>query len=193
MAIKKRFAAAAMSMCLATAVAGCSGDAPADKPRPATTQSAEPAEGPRITEDTYSYNAPAGWAESKQPPPGFDTDSFAREKKPGKDGFSDNVNVLRIDSPRGSLDDVEEQARKELEAVGIADLEIRDRASIDGADAIHLSASATWNKLEYVIEQFGVVHEDSLYYVTFSFTPDVKAAEREDLAASVLATWTWKD
>jgi len=192
MGIKNAFAAIVTSLCIATTLAGCGGSTE-DDARPPASPTGEAATGPEITAKNYSYHAPDGWADPPQRPPGFDFDSLAAEKDPGDDAFSNNVNVLRVDTKIDSVDELEEQAVKELETGGFTDLKVKDRVSIDGADGIHLSGGASMNKLEYVVEQFGILHDGSLYFVTFSFTPDVKVATREKVADSVLTTWQWKD
>ncbi len=45
---------------------------------------------------------------------------------------------------------------------------------------------------KYRIEQYAVVHDDKGYVVTFSFSPDVPAAERDTISESVLTTWKWE-
>ena len=60
-----------------------------------------------------------------------------------------------------------------------------------GEESAHLSASVDQQGVQYNIDQFYPSEGDQTYVVTFSFSPDVTAADRAAVYESVLATWTW--
>lgn len=107
------------------------------------------------------------------------------------DGFADNVNVLL--SPAGEItpDQVESQGVDELEAGGASAITVKDRITVAGSESAHLSAGLTSSGVDYQIEQFYLTHDGSTYVVTFSFSPSVADTDRDLLAESVLAGWTW--
>jgi len=107
------------------------------------------------------------------------------------DGFSDNVNVIL--SPAGAIssEQIEDAGVTELENAGAEGVEARPRIAIAGEESAHLTALFSTDGVEYQIDQYYPTHDGQTYIVTFSFSPDVPAADREDLAESVLASWTW--
>ncbi|MFJ2370249.1 hypothetical protein [Microbacterium sp. NPDC087665] len=151
---------------------------------------AAPATGDTITGDGYSFVVPEGWADPQQEIPGFDPDSFAANLQ-DPDGFADNVNVLK--SPAGfvSADQVETLGLKELETVGATDVAVNERVSVAGSESAHISAAMSSDGVSYVVDQYYVSTDDQTYIVTFSFSDTVPAAERQQIAESILVTWTW--
>ena len=179
------------------ALAGCSVVAP-PAPGPDTDGGTEveesgaaPATGELITGDGYTYNVPEGWGLPQQDIPGFDPDSLALDLEDTADGFTDNVNVLL--SPAGSItsDQVEEAGVSELEGAGAEGVEARPRVSIAGEESAHLTALFTQGGQSYLIDQYYPTHDGQTYVVTFSFSETVSQGDREALAESVLASWTW--
>ena len=175
----------------ALVLAGCSLAAP---PTPDTggdvpTSDAAPATGELITGDGYSYNVPDGWGLPQQDG-ASGSDTIALDLT-DDDGFSDNVNVLL--SPAGELtsDQVEQAGPPELENSGASDVEVRPRVGVAGEESAHLTGLFTSNGVSYLIDQYYPTHDGQTYVVTFSFSETVSQADREDLAESVLARWTW--
>ena len=180
----------------ALVLAGCSVVAPpapdtdTDTGNDAPVSDVAPATGELVTGDGYSYNVPEDWGVPDEKPAGFDPDSFAIDLD-DTDGFTDNVNVLL--SPAGSItsDQVEEAGVAELEGAGATGVEARPRISVAGEESAHLTALFTQGGTSYLIDQYYPTHDGQTYVVTFSFSETVAEGDREALAESVLASWTW--
>lgn len=185
-----------LSAALLLPLAACGDDSSEEKSDAAkgdsaSSESVDAASGPTIEGTGYSYSVPEGW----DVPPNADTsiaDSMAADLE-DSDGFADNVNVAI--SPAGAItpEQVEDQGVKELESIGAEDVTVGDRIEVDGNESAHLSAGMTMNDISYVIDQYYVTKDDQTYVVTFSFSDDVADADREEVAESTLATWTWTD
>jgi len=194
---------AAVLAVLALALAGCGGGDD-DKPTDETTSSSasddtvdvEAASGDTIETDDFSYTLPDGWKDASESSAAANMPasavSLAGDATDTSDGFTDNVNVLRLDpAPVTDPDDLEDAALKELQGVGGSDLKVADRVDVDGSTAIHLSGSMQTQGINDVIEQFHIIHEGASYVVTFSFSPDVAQDDRDEVSQSVLASWSW--
>ncbi|MFF7291623.1 hypothetical protein ACFY9N_03725 [Microbacterium sp. NPDC008134] len=151
---------------------------------------AAPATGTTISGDGYTFVVPAGWDDPQQELPGFDPDSFAANLQ-DTDGFADNVNVLKTPLGVVTPDQVETMGLSELEAAGATDIVVHDRVSIAGAESAHISAAMSSGSITYSVDQYYVSSADQTYIVTFSFSDTVPATERQQIAESVLVTWTW--
>ncbi|KAA1422677.1 hypothetical protein FE697_010870 [Mumia zhuanghuii] len=191
---------AALSLLVGLALTGCGSagdavDSPGSEatgtPASASTTSVPAADGETVEGDGYSYRIPEGWGEPDEEVAGFDPDTLISQDDVS-DGFGDNLNVLKLPAPPDAdADAVEEQALQELRAVGATEVEVGERAVIDGAEAAHVSGVMSLGSQKYTIEQYYPVRDDSLYVATFSFSPTVDQAARDDLARSVLASWQW--
>jgi len=180
---------------LAVTLAGCGGDGDekaddsSSSSSGAVASEVDPATGPTLKTDDFSYNAPEGWEDAGSAMPG--AESVAANTS-DDDGFADNLNVLRIaPAPVSDLDDLEDASVNELEGADATDVKIQDRAAIDGLEAIHVSAGMSLNGNDYLVEQYNVIRDDVSFIVTFSFSPDVSEGDRADLSQSVLASWAW--
>ena len=149
---------------------------------------AEPAAGDVIDGDGYSLTVPEGWMQVAQAPTGADV---AAMDSNDADGFADNLNV--VISPAGlvSLDVVEQAGPAEIEAAGGTDVVVGERITAAGNEIAHVTANATAQGVDYVVEQYALSSTDQTYLVTFSFSPEVPQSDRVALAESVLATWAW--
>lgn len=188
---------AAVVSALVLTVAGCGGSSSdGDSPSTDTKTSAaapdvDPANGPEIKGDGYTFNAPEGWETPKQAIPGTEAaDTFAADLG-DDDGFADNVNVLRQDPTPGELDDgIEKELTGQLESAGAKNVEAQGRTTVDGDEAVHISSSQA-NAAENLSEQFYVVHDKVLYVITTSFSKDVSPDDRDEINQSILASWKW--
>lgn len=162
--------------------------APATETAPATT--AEPATGELITGTGYSFNAPESWTSfAGSMPTGVDVVAIAATAD--ADGFSDNINVVLSPAGEVAADVVETAGVSELEGAGAADVTVRPRVTVAGADSAHLSAQFTASGATYQIEQYYATNAGQTYVITFSFGLSASQADREAVAGSVLASWTW--
>lgn len=188
---------AAVLAVLAITLAGCGGDgdeksgdeSSSSNSDGASASGADPATGPTLETDDFSYNAPDGWEDAASAMPG--AESVAADTS-DDDGFADNLNVLRLDpAPVTDLDELEDASVDELEGADASDVKVQDRAEIDGVEAIHISGGMSLNDNDYLVEQYNVIRDDVSFIVTFSFSPDVSEGDRTDLSQSVLASWAW--
>ncbi|MDJ1114379.1 hypothetical protein [Microbacterium dauci] len=194
--VRSRAAAVLLAFSAGLALAGCSAPAGTDadeSPAPAATSPAAvaPAIGPDVTAEAYTFQVPEGWGFPEEAPEGYDASMFAVDLADIEDGFSDNVNV--ITSPAGEItpEQVESAGVAELEAAQATDVTVLDRVDAAGAESAHLTAGFTSEGVEYTIDQYYLTSAGQTHIVTFSFSPGIDQAERDALAASVLATWTW--
>lgn len=199
---------AALAIVSTLTLAGCGGsgsddESPSDTKTSATADAtdatdapdvpdADAAAGDSITGTGYTYAVPEGWAVPDQEIAGTEqTDSFAADLK-DTDGFSDNVNVIRLDpAPVTDLDKLEDGLKAELENAGSGDVTVGDRTEIDGDETVTITSVQTQNGKKYLTDQFNAIHDGVSYVITFSFSDTVSKADRDDLAASVLASWKW--
>jgi len=190
MRLHTSLAAVGLAAALTFTLAGCFSPSPS----PATGESAppastvDPATGDTITGTGYAFNAPEGWTVPGSLPSGVDT---VAADLADADGFTDNVNVLL--SPAGALtpDQVESAGAAELESVGATDIEVRPRVTVAGSESAHLTAQLSSSGVTYVFDQYYATNADQTYVITFSFSDTESQSDREALAESVLASWTW--
>lgn len=152
-----------------------------------TPLSAEPADGNVISNDAFTFTMPEGWAESEQ----TRAISLAIDLE-DHDAFPDNINVV-IDNTVAGVEGAErEQAAEQILADASAtDITTNEPVQIDGEEAVHTSASFELSDPEHRVEQYVVVHDETGYIVTVSFSPDVPTAARDELSESILTTWKW--
>jgi hypothetical protein len=148
-----------------------------------------PATGDTITADGFSFKAPQGWTDAKDVNPSAIALAANRQDT---DGFADNVNVISDPTIVGAdMDKLESSIEKVLTNANAKDVQVEDPIDVDGEEAARISALFELNGNKYRTEQFAVDHDGKGYVVTFSFSEDVPDADRDELAESVLQTWTW--
>lgn len=154
-----------------------------------TTSTAAPADGETFSTADFSYKAPKGWSGPKQAMPGVV--SLAGDPS-DKDGFTDNVNVVKVEPAQiTAIDSFEKAVVKELEASNASDIKTLPRQQLDGETAVHVTSGASQNGKTYLVNQFAVVHGKANFVITFSFSPDVSFADQESVSQAVVATWHW--
>jgi hypothetical protein len=191
MRLHTSLAAVGLAAALTFSLAGCFSPSPS---APTTGETAppvstvDPATGVAITGTGYTFNAPDGWSVSPSVPNGVD--SVAVDLADA-DGFTDNVNVLL--SPAGEItpEQVESAGAAELEGVGATNIEVRPRVNVAGAESAHLTAELSSSGVTYLFDQYYATNAGQTYVITFSFSDTVSQGDREALAESVLASWTW--
>lgn len=168
------------------------GTASKDSSSAAPTPSADPAEGAKVSGKGYSFHAPEDWKKPSQKIPGTEqTDTFVADLT-DRDGFADNINVIRLDpAPIKETGALEKALVKELEGAGAKKVTVRDRLDVDGDTAVHIASEFTQSGATYLTEQYDAIHDGVSYVVTFSFSTDVPQDDRDETAESVLATWKW--
>jgi hypothetical protein len=186
----------ALALATSLVLAGCFVSSPTapSEPDPGTTKASEPAVAPATGETImgtgYSFVVPEGWAVPEDVIKPKSVDTLAANLTDA-DGFADNVNVLQPTAGEFSPEQIESEGVAQLKTAGATDVLAGDRVTIAGSESAHLSAGLTSDHGKYVIEQFYATHAGQTYVVTFSFSPTVSAADRNSLASSVLATWSW--
>lgn len=185
----------------ALVLAGCGGgntsDNSADKATTAkktsaapTAPSVKPADGITLRTSDFSYRVPRGWKDIGELLPS--AVSVAGDATDTSDGFTDNINVMRIEpAPVTDPGELENASIRELKGIQAKDLLVLDRQEVDGSTAIHVLAGVSQRGTDYTVEQFNIIHEGVAYVVTFSFSPDVTKDARTELSQSVLTTWKW--
>lgn len=182
----------AVLVMLTAALSACGGGGSDDKADPtptkgtATALDVKPADGDTISTDDFTYTVPKDWKESSE----TRALTLAIDSK-DPDGFSDNINVVADKTIVGMEgDELEDAVKRALDGVA-TDVKIGDRVAVDGEEAVHVGAIFDSNGIKYRTEQYAVAHDDAGYVVTVSFSPDVPAAERDEVSESILTTWKW--
>jgi hypothetical protein len=137
----------------------------------------------------YTFHVPVGWTVPKDAPK---ADAFAISAKADADGVFDTVNVLPAPATTDSLDQVEQNGVSYLEEVMKAThVTVRPRVVVAGVESVHISSLRTQGSISEWDEQYSIERSGIAYTVTFAFNSSEPQAEREALAESVLASWTW--
>lgn len=190
----RRLPAVFAALVVTVALAGCVQGETAG-PITTTSADAEPAvpaaAGETITGTGYSYVVPEGWGVPADEVSGYDPDSLAVDLQ-DTDGFADNVNVLVTSGGAVTPEQIETLGVDQLEAGGATDVGVGERTSVGGSESAHLTATLVNGDVEYAVDQFYASQGDQLYIITFSFSGDEPVADRDAVAQSVLATWTWE-
>jgi hypothetical protein len=151
------------------------------------------ATGQQVKGSGYVLTAPKGWAARKVKVPGsgkvdkqvFDLDD--------RDGFVDNINVVIAEPGAYDVDRMEASALNEMGMAGVRNRRARRPVLLAGEPATHVSGRLTKNRVKYVVEQYHAVQDDQVYVVTFSFSPGLGRAGRQETTESVLNTWKWTE
>jgi hypothetical protein len=153
-----------------------------------TPLSAVPADGAIISSDEFTYAVPEGWAASDQ----SRAASLAIDLE-DRDGFADNINVVRDNTIVGIEGaELEDAAKQVLADASATHITAHDPVQVDGEEAVHVSAFFELTEPKYRTEQYAVAHDETGYIVTLSFSPDVPASERNKVSESILTTWRWE-
>ena len=173
------------------AACGSSDPKSAAKATPTQAITAAAASGPLQSTGDFSYRAPKGWQMGT--PPTALIVSVAGDPA-DKDGFTDNVNVVKIDpSPARNFEELEKGTVAELKKIKATQIKLRPRIKVDGDLAAHVTGKQNQNGGQFLTDQFTMIHGKVNYAITFSFSTDVPIADQESISQSVIATWHWKD
>lgn len=184
-------ATGAIAAALTFALTGCfSPPAPTADGSAPPAISVDPATGELIEGTGYTVNAPEGWAVPPDAPPAADI--YLIDEETTADGFTNTLNVIPGPDPGDSPAEIETNGVAYLEnVVGATEVEVRPRVTIAGSETPHISAQLTKQGTTYRTEQYLLADAGLVYTITFSFGETVSQEDREALAESVLATWTW--
>lgn len=187
---------AAITLLTLLTLTGCSSGSDSDGGKSGDKQTSAPeveaADGLTVEGTGYTYVVPDGWKTPDEDIAGTEqTDTFAADFD-DKDGFADNINVIRLDpAPVEDLDDLEKALIAELEGSSAKNVTARDRLEIDGTAAVHIASLNTLQGKDYLTEQYNAIRDGVSYVITFSYSPDVSENDRDEVAQSVLSTWKW--
>jgi hypothetical protein len=198
--LRTSLAGAASAALLSVALVGCAAPVASPLPTSTPTSTAEESGALEISVATasgevfigsgYQVTAPEGWTAPADAADRADIFLIGEEHP---DGFIDTLNVLLGPASSDSLEEFEAGAVSYLEVVkGATDVEVRPRMLLDDSVTVHISALFHHSSgIQYWTEQYVVNAAEIGYTITFSFSESVPVADREALAESVLATWTW--
>lgn len=191
---------AAVALVTALSLAGCGGSdsdsdssktkesASTSKTPDAADTSDAPADGDAIKGDGYTYSVPEGWEVPSTAVPGTEmADTFVADLT-DKDGFADNINVIKQDTaPPKPIIEIKDELGAQLTQSGGKDVKVQETGKIDGEDYVHISSSQAAN----LTEQYFVTHDGKTYFITFSYSTTVSEDDRTKIATSVLDSWKW--
>ncbi len=149
------------------------------------------ATGAKVTGSGYAFYAPKDWEE--QPGdilPGVEFDAVATAPAVA-DVFTDNINVIKVEGEESLSKKQQKEIIAGVESVGNTDVVARDSVQLDGAEAFRVSSQGEEGEFKFHTDQFYVSHAGNTYVATFTFQDERSGAEREDLAMSVVNTWSW--
>ncbi len=150
----------------------------------------ESAGGTTITAEGFTYLVPDGWKDiTDRIGDGF---LSAVGDTKDKDGFADNINVSNMATAEIDLGQTEDSAKSELEDVGATDVTILERTKVGGVESAHISANTTAQGATYHVDQYYTLVGDTGYIVTYSTSPDLSDADREDVITPILASFDWR-
>lgn len=157
---------------------------------PTSTSTSSPASAPAgsVQGTGYTFSGPAGFTERNNVPK---VDRFIIDPA-DKDGFADNVNVVRIPGQGDvSLTAIEAAAQNELKSAGATNIKVLPRTQLGGQEAARASADAKVGTIAYAVEQVYVVRGGAAYSVTFSFSPTATQQRRSEVINPVMSSWKW--
>lgn len=167
---------------LSDAATSCSAPTPAAITVP-------PATGIVIQGTGYSFHAPAGWTLPSRP---TQADSYAISARPDANGVYDTVNVLLGELNTDTLVEQQQRGAEYLEqVVGATQVKIRPLIDIAGEASVHISSLQTHQGVTEWSEQYSLSHGKTTFTITLAFNQDESQPDREAVANSVLASWTW--
>lgn len=180
------------ALAAAVSSAGCSATGvDAEEPEPKVL--AGRAKGQQVKGTGYVLTAPKGWAARKVEVPGSGKVDKQVFDLGDRDGFVDNINIVIAEPGAYDVDRMEASALNEMGIAGVRNRRARRPVLLAGEPATHVSGRLTKNRVKYVVEQYHAVQDDQVYVVTFSFSPGLGRAARQETTESVLNTWKWTE
>ncbi|AKU16370.1 hypothetical protein [Luteipulveratus mongoliensis] len=179
----------------ALALSACSDSGPGVVSGPsAPASTSAPAGGATITGTGYSYSGPTGWTDAKDKVTGQSTakvDTIMTNTS-DRDGFADNVNVIRqTGAGRVTLAAVEAASATQLKSAGASNVQVLPRTQVDGTESSHVTADAKTGPTPYLVEQLYILRDGTSYTVTFSFSKTSTQQARNTAISAVTSSWKW--
>ena len=170
---------------------GCDGIA--NRPA-AALPSGDPSDGVELEGDGYSFNAPAGWADSTESVrERFSKVDLAAGDTSVTGGFADNVNVIVSDKRKiRTRRKAERILRRELALVG-KDVQVREPTELDGEEAFHATARLKVGRIKVRTSQYFAQHDGTWYLLTFSYGPQTDEETEAEEVQAMLDSWSWDD
>jgi hypothetical protein len=186
-------AAVAIAAALTFALAGCFSASPS---APTATNSAPPTTtveggtGELIAGTGYTLIAPVEWVFPPDAPPVADI--YLIDEDPNANGFVNTLSVIVGPATGETPAELETNGVAYLkDVVGETEVHVRPRVTIAGSESVHISAQMSMTGRLYWLEQYILTDAGVAYIITFSLRQAISQINREALAESVLATWTW--
>ncbi len=165
--------------------------APATTSPSASTSPDAPANtGPTLKGDGYTLALPEGWKEAtadfKKLQASVDTGG--KNNSDTKDGFTDNVNVIAQASAEIPFDQLKTAIQKQLEGAGSKNIEFKENAQLDGAEALQVWSTTKGAGDAHTI-QFMAFKDSKIFVVTVS--SNLSTTKADSLAQQVISGWKW--
>lgn len=186
--VRARPALVTLASCLALAACGDDGTTTTSTSTgasaPAPTGPAPAPSGDAVTGTGYSVAPPEGWKDGSEltKKSAVRLDLVLVEPKP-KDGFANNINVIREDVGEVDVDDLAGNLRQQLEAIGATPDGEPTRPKLDGDEAVELSSKGANGKY---LQQLQVPHDGAVFTITLT-TREPEPAIFQALRES----WRW--
>lgn len=148
------------------------------------------ATGPLVKGAAYSYHVPAGWVDGKAKVPAADT---VRGNAADKDGFADNINVMKSTGSATELGDpavVQKAMADEVKGAG-ATVTALPMGVLDGEPAVRQAAEMTSGGRTFHVEQWVSCHAGKCWILTLSTNAKATNAAVAKTFSPILASWKW--
>jgi hypothetical protein len=163
-----------------SSAAGSASSSPTTSSEPSPSSSVAAATGPLLEiPDAVQMNAPAGWKQSE------DIVTFKTEANPPGGGSAARLGALGFPGAPPSLDD---HARSAMKGAG-ADVKRLPDIEVGGEQFFQLAGPL--NPLRYTV-MLGTTARGYQVSISFDFSPDFSAEDRDRLVDESLATFAWK-
>jgi len=163
-----------------TSEAASASTSPSTSEEPSPSGSVAAATGPLLEiPDAVQMNAPAGWKQSE------DIVTFKTEANPPGGGSAARLGALSFPGEPPPLDD---NAQRAMEGAGE---DVQRQPDIEVAGEQFFQLAGPLNPLRYTVI-LGTIAHGYQVTISFDFSPDFSAADRDRLVDESLATFAWK-
>lgn len=166
--VRARLALAILASCLTLAACGDAGKTTTSTgaSAPTSTGRAPAPSGDAVEGNGYTVTPPEGWKDGSEltKKSAVRLDLVLIEPTP-KDGFANNINVIREDVGAVELDDLAGNLRQQLEAIGATPDGEPTRLELDGDEAVELSSKGANGKY---LQQLQVPRDGAVFTITLT-------------------------
>lgn len=144
--------------------------------------------GKEVSGTDYSWTAPPGWTDISADLAREDMAADTAMAGPEVDGVRENLTVTVLEDK--TLNAYENNAHADLGYLS-DDIVIGDRVRIDALTAAHARAEANTGRADFIFDQYAVLHDGTMYALSFTISAERSLSERQGLITQVLASWQW--